>query len=98
MKNSRSWQEGSRSGTLVSTGHTLEVPGEQAKEVEGDIGLQAARGLLKGQGWLRGCWASELPGPADPSPLPRLTLFWASWSLCSQRERRRLWGLGSAVG
>ena len=92
------WAGSPYSDTLVFTGHTLEVPGEQAKEVEGDRGLQAARGLLKGYGWLRVCWASELPGTADPSPLPRLTLLWASWSLCSQRERWRLRGLCSAVG
>lgn len=97
-KNSRSWQEGPRSDTLGSTGHTLELPGEQAKEVVGDRVLQAAGGLLKGQGRLRGRWASELPGPAEPRSLPTLTLLSASWSLCSQRERRRLGGLGSAVG
>ena len=59
------------SDTLVSTGNTFQVPGEEPEEVEHDRGFEAVPGLLEGEG--DGSVAPTSGLPAEPShrfPLP----------------------------
>jgi hypothetical protein len=62
----------------VPTGDTVQVPGEEAEEVEGDRGLEAAGGLLWGTGVSQGslcsgseCWTHLSPPTTGHSPSPQ---------------------------
>ena len=65
------------SDTLVSTGNTFQVPGEEAEEVEHHRGFEAVLGLLREEGDGSVSPTPGIPAAPDnglPSPLTHLLL------------------------